>query len=332
MPLLRRGWVYQERLLSPRLVHFAANEIMWECTGETLCSCAENGEYPAPEDPRYGLRVKEQHFWALGRLKPTLLLRENLKWRWYDMVREYTTLDLSFGSDRLPAMAGLAKELEMNIMRSSLLRPEHGNLYVHGLWRDTFLQDILWFVDEPSNIQRKPLQRQAPSWSWASINGPVSYPKNKLGRRERFLPAAELISLTDLPSQAFAILTGHASRTQLVCHNALPPGNNFIYVIELAGSFHPVFLDYHRFGPRSTSIDKYEEAYCLQTGSFEESRTQYFVLFARTRLSKPNAERIEGIDAEYVRIGLAIVDPTNNKHDISQSLQKSGKRRTFLVI
>jgi len=30
-PLLRRGWVFQERLLSPRILHFHSEELMWEC-------------------------------------------------------------------------------------------------------------------------------------------------------------------------------------------------------------------------------------------------------------------------------------------------------------
>jgi hypothetical protein len=37
LPLLFRGWVYQERLLSSRVLHFTANELFWECTVH-ICS------------------------------------------------------------------------------------------------------------------------------------------------------------------------------------------------------------------------------------------------------------------------------------------------------
>lgn len=36
-PLLQRAWVYQERLLSPRTIHFAGYELQWEC--REMCSC-----------------------------------------------------------------------------------------------------------------------------------------------------------------------------------------------------------------------------------------------------------------------------------------------------
>jgi hypothetical protein len=30
-PLLERAWAYQERLLSPRVLHFCQDELVWEC-------------------------------------------------------------------------------------------------------------------------------------------------------------------------------------------------------------------------------------------------------------------------------------------------------------
>ncbi|KAK0755315.1 hypothetical protein N5P37_012142 [Trichoderma harzianum] len=38
-PLLNRGWVYQEQLLSRRMLHFTQNELVWECFEETRCEC-----------------------------------------------------------------------------------------------------------------------------------------------------------------------------------------------------------------------------------------------------------------------------------------------------
>jgi len=38
-PLLTRAWLYQERLLSPRVVHFMQSEIVWECMESTECQC-----------------------------------------------------------------------------------------------------------------------------------------------------------------------------------------------------------------------------------------------------------------------------------------------------
>lgn len=38
-PLLRRGWAFQERVLSPRLLYFCRQELVWECAGESCCEC-----------------------------------------------------------------------------------------------------------------------------------------------------------------------------------------------------------------------------------------------------------------------------------------------------
>ncbi|OCK92266.1 HET-domain-containing protein, partial [Cenococcum geophilum 1.58] len=36
-PLLTRGWVLQERYLSPRTLHFCLQELVWECLGDLTC-------------------------------------------------------------------------------------------------------------------------------------------------------------------------------------------------------------------------------------------------------------------------------------------------------
>ncbi|KAM5343636.1 hypothetical protein ACJ41O_012173 [Fusarium nematophilum] len=38
-PLLTRAWVFQERILSPRILHFAQNELVWECRTAISCDC-----------------------------------------------------------------------------------------------------------------------------------------------------------------------------------------------------------------------------------------------------------------------------------------------------
>ncbi|KAI1141501.1 HET-domain-containing protein [Hypoxylon sp. FL0543] len=38
-PLLSRGWVFQERVLAPRILHFCKQELVWECGELTCCEC-----------------------------------------------------------------------------------------------------------------------------------------------------------------------------------------------------------------------------------------------------------------------------------------------------
>jgi hypothetical protein len=39
-PLLKLAWVFQERLLAPRLLHFGPQELIWECADEISCECS----------------------------------------------------------------------------------------------------------------------------------------------------------------------------------------------------------------------------------------------------------------------------------------------------
>jgi hypothetical protein len=47
-PLGRRGWVIQERILSPRVVHFASTQIFWDC-------CQEKGAELLPPEAVGGM-------------------------------------------------------------------------------------------------------------------------------------------------------------------------------------------------------------------------------------------------------------------------------------
>ena len=39
MALLQLSWVYQERLLSPRVLYYGRSELVWECNSMTSCQC-----------------------------------------------------------------------------------------------------------------------------------------------------------------------------------------------------------------------------------------------------------------------------------------------------
>ena len=42
-PLSRRGWVVQERWLSPRILHYGRHQILWECSELSACETYESG-------------------------------------------------------------------------------------------------------------------------------------------------------------------------------------------------------------------------------------------------------------------------------------------------
>ena len=80
------------------------------------------------------------------------------------MVEEYTRLSISVPSDRLPALSGLAQQWHLRKNCD----------YIAGLWKDSLIKDLQWGVGL-ENAAPKPKEWRAPSWSWASVNGPVHY-------------------------------------------------------------------------------------------------------------------------------------------------------------
>lgn len=133
-------------LLSSRTIHFNRAEIAWECRKCIRCECGLDfiGSSGSPK----------LQMWETYRLEPDDLKR----WRkWRSIVKLYSLRYLSYDSDTLPALSGLAKRW---------LTGEAGQQqYLAGLWRASILNDLLWYKPRRS---KRPINYQAPTWSWAS--------------------------------------------------------------------------------------------------------------------------------------------------------------------
>ena len=152
--LSTRGWVFQERLLAPRTLHFAGSEMAWECRSICNCECSVTSF-------RRVRKTSLLKYW----LGNTTLDEAHTYWR-SELVREYSRLELTHYSDRVVAFAGLAEAV-------SRLRP--GDQYLVGLWKNTLRWDLLWCL-EPTKESSRLASTIAPTWSWASITGAVVYP------------------------------------------------------------------------------------------------------------------------------------------------------------
>lgn len=153
--LMSRAWVYQERLLAPRILYFG-EELSWECRQSSACECLEASQ-----------GTKSNHS---SSLLPGFS-RQILHLLWQDIVQGFTSLQLSYEEDRLPAISGLAQQFQRRLKSA----------YLAGLWKDNIVVDLLWhaFPEDGSGVERyktkKPKKWRAPSWSWASIEGPVLF-------------------------------------------------------------------------------------------------------------------------------------------------------------
>ena len=83
------------------------------------------------------------------------------------MVNAFTKRKLTHETDRLPALSGIVKELQL----------QSGDEYLAGLWRQDLSHDLLWEVDisfaAKDSTWRRPATYRSPSWSWAAIEGPI---------------------------------------------------------------------------------------------------------------------------------------------------------------
>ena len=146
MPLLTRGWVYQERRLSHRTIHFGKHQVYWECRTGFL---SEDSREDTMWDTNVGYFADSYVTdWGDRCVDP--------KNYWQKMVTEYTALQLTCESDLLPAIAAVVDRM------SRLQRVD--DVYIAGLWKDSILSDLLWSTD--GNKPRP--ARVAPSWSWVS--------------------------------------------------------------------------------------------------------------------------------------------------------------------
>ncbi|KAF5005330.1 hypothetical protein FDECE_8226 [Fusarium decemcellulare] len=149
-PLSRRGWVYQESFLSIRALSYESKELSWKCRASNCRESLIKSSNLSPE--------------ASKRDKP-----DNIRQNWKSMVEDYSSRSLTFPSDKLPAIAGLAKMAQQG----------SPNEYMFGVWTDQLLEFLLWqhlgHSIDGKRFHTCQAKRRAPSWSWASVDGRVKF-------------------------------------------------------------------------------------------------------------------------------------------------------------
>jgi len=144
--LSTRAWVLQERILSPRILHFSTFEMTWECHTNIRCECTVQ--------PR---KVEGARFWESLSQEVQETFDSRL---WTKLVLKYSALRLTRRSDKLNAIAGLAARAAMCWSTS----------YIAGLWREELPICLLWRVTKKTRNARS---ADFPSWSWTSVDGTI---------------------------------------------------------------------------------------------------------------------------------------------------------------
>ncbi|GKT79852.1 heterokaryon incompatibility protein [Colletotrichum tofieldiae] len=158
-PLNTRGWVLQERVISPRVAHFTSDQVIWDCPELTAAETVPSGAQAMPRmvpsgiGPKRGsslLKVPQEQDRALG--------------QWGTIVKAYSQCNLTFISDKIVALSGVVDYLRLKLNEK----------FCAGLWRAQMEMQLCWFAEEPSTRARNTV---APSWSWMSVDCAVDTPQ-----------------------------------------------------------------------------------------------------------------------------------------------------------
>jgi len=181
--LNRRGWVFQERLLSQRVIHFGKMQLFWECMECDWCETFPNGLPPLLEtsETRFKGSDKDRDGRALMNHGPkklterpdginssssaedaseagpsltsalaSLTIDQSSEltglegyFVWSRALEKYCTTRLTYGKDKLLAISGLAKRMETVL----------DDLCFSGLWRTVMPSQLLWRVNNYHSTQ-----------------------------------------------------------------------------------------------------------------------------------------------------------------------------------
>ncbi|CZR70176.1 uncharacterized protein PAC_20077 [Phialocephala subalpina] len=178
-PLLSRGWVFQERVLSPRVLHFSRDEIVLECAHGNTCQCCGTW-FQGRRSREQGLlkpHFNVQHLWRQEDQEDMRMAMAS----WRQALERYSILQFTVLKDRVPALAGVA--------RSFL--PVFKGKYFAGVWEDVLATTLAWRLE--SGVERRLRPEEGflvPSWSPLASQGPIRLESDVI-----LNPTLEIISL-----------------------------------------------------------------------------------------------------------------------------------------
>lgn len=158
LPLSQPAWVFQEAILSARILHFGSGRIWWACAKRTtLSECMPNR---VANNTGQGFDCLYQSSFNIERGSSNTLI---LYFEY--LTKYYTDRELSHPrEDKLVAFAVIAR----------LCAPWFGGDYCAGIFRNIMPWGLLWY-SHPEAFTPRPDSYRAPSWSWASIDNRVFF-------------------------------------------------------------------------------------------------------------------------------------------------------------
>ena len=144
---MSRGWVLQERILATRTLQFTSYNMRLECSKQVFTEPQFVDEYGTAKET--SLERIGQGLESIKNAAPTTgtqqilvpaVIGRSYGWRvWARMIEDYTSRNLSFASDKFPALGGVI----------SALQELTSDTCFAGIWKSWFLQGLLWRLQDP---------------------------------------------------------------------------------------------------------------------------------------------------------------------------------------
>ncbi len=172
--LSERAWVVQERFISPRVLHFTADQLFWECAELFACETFAEG-VPNVYDEEWSW-----HYRANASLAPIHQRDKPNHYEMWDRICvDYSRGKLTELSDKLIAFSGIARVFQSRLSQDT---------YLAGIWKGNLVSGLRWNVSYEMPIQANGPKEdgampfstasptstfRAPSWSWLSTDRPI---------------------------------------------------------------------------------------------------------------------------------------------------------------
>lgn len=194
-PVDKRGWCFQEKMLSQRMLVFGEEQLNFTCSTLRIW---EDGEVSRPGV--FQIRNNTNHKYSKAGLDPKILARglqevsdeeQTRRWLifWYNEVQwHYASKDFTSDGDVFAAISGVAQ----------MMKPKIRSRYLAGIWEVDMVRGLLWTSYSQFHPRRRklttiPLPKSdsalptqvippgVPSWSWVAIQG-----RSKVHSAERY--------------------------------------------------------------------------------------------------------------------------------------------------
>ncbi|CAH0048672.1 unnamed protein product [Clonostachys solani] len=168
----RRGWAFQERLLSRRILSVTKDGFFWDCCSLNAADCRPlglRGDFSPKFRDLEERRLKTPLL--TGNASREVALDSDMYFLWRRIIEKYSHRNFTYDRDRLVALEGVVQRFQTVIKEPCFL----------GMWQGDVLRSLVWFCDtDPdspylSRSNNDPFELRAPSWSWASVESPIGY-------------------------------------------------------------------------------------------------------------------------------------------------------------